>query len=59
MDIVMGVAGAVIGAFAMRSWGFSGFGGTALAALVAISCAGLFTTLMALGNGRKIHTRQL
>ena len=59
MDIVMGVAGAVIGGFAMRSWGFSGFGGTALAALVAISCAALFTTLTALGNGRRIHTRQL
>jgi uncharacterized membrane protein YeaQ/YmgE (transglycosylase-associated protein family) len=59
MDIVMGAAGAVIGGFAMRSWGFSGIGGTALAAFVAISCAALFTTLTALVNGRRIHTRQL
>jgi uncharacterized membrane protein YeaQ/YmgE (transglycosylase-associated protein family) len=58
MDIAMGIAGALIGGVLMRSLGFLGYAGTAFATLVAVSCAVLLTTLMALSHGRKIHTRQ-
>lgn len=59
VDLAMGVAGALIGGAVMRSFGFSGYAGTAFATLVAITCAVLLTTLTALSNGRRIHTRQL
>jgi uncharacterized membrane protein YeaQ/YmgE (transglycosylase-associated protein family) len=59
VDVAMGIAGAVIGGIVMRSLGFSGYGGTAFATLVAITCAVLLTFLTALSNGRRIYTRQL
>lgn len=59
MDIVMGIAGALVGGVVMRSLGFSGYGGTAFATLVAIICAVLLTSLTALSNGRRVYTRQL
>lgn len=59
MDISMGIAGAILGGVSMRLVGFSGVGGTALATLVAVTCAALLTTLTALSDGRRIYTRAL
>jgi uncharacterized membrane protein YeaQ/YmgE (transglycosylase-associated protein family) len=59
LDILMGIGGAILGGVSMRSVGFSGYGGTALATLVAITCAGLLTTVTALSDGRRIYTRAL
>jgi uncharacterized membrane protein YeaQ/YmgE (transglycosylase-associated protein family) len=59
LDISMGIAGALIGGILMRTLGFSGYGGTLLATFVAITCAALLTTLTALVNGRRMHTRTL
>jgi uncharacterized membrane protein YeaQ/YmgE (transglycosylase-associated protein family) len=59
MDILMGIGGAIIGGVLMRSIGFSGVRGTALATLVALSCAALLTTLAALSEGRRVYTRAL
>jgi uncharacterized membrane protein YeaQ/YmgE (transglycosylase-associated protein family) len=59
LDISMGIGGAIIGGALMRSIGFSGFGGTLLAALVAMACAAMLTTATALGNGRRIYSRTL
>ena len=59
VDIAMGIGGAVLGGIVMRSLGFSGYAGTAFTTLVAITCAVLLTTLTALGNGRRIYSRQL
>lgn len=59
MDLTMGIGGAVIGGVLMRSIGYSGVRGTALATLVALSCAALLTTVAALSEGRKVYTRAL
>ena len=59
LDISMGIAGALIGGIMMRSFGFSGLGGTILATLVAIAGAAMLTTITALGNGRQIYSRAL
>jgi uncharacterized membrane protein YeaQ/YmgE (transglycosylase-associated protein family) len=59
MDISMGIAGALTGGILMRSIGFSGVGGTALATLVAVTCAALLTKLAAMGDGRKIYVRAI
>lgn len=59
LDISMGIAGALIGGILMRSIGFSGYGGTLLAALVAITAAAMLTTLTAIVNGRKLRVRAL
>ena len=59
MDISMGIGGAIIGGVLMRAIGFSGVRGTALATLVALSCAALLTTLAALSEGRRVYTRVL
>lgn len=59
LDIAMGIGGALIGGAVMRSFGFSGFAGTVLTALVAVPCAALLTTLAALGNGRRIYSRAI
>ena len=59
MDITMGIGGAIIGGVLMRSVGYSGVRGTALATLVALSCAALLTTLVALSQGRRVYTRAL
>ena len=59
MDVVMGIAGALVGGFLMRSTGLSGYGETVLTTFAAMSCAVLFTTLTGLVNGRRIYSRQL
>ena len=59
MDISMGIGGAIIGGVLMRSIGFSGVRGTAVATLVALTCAALLTTLTALSEGRRVYTRAL
>jgi uncharacterized membrane protein YeaQ/YmgE (transglycosylase-associated protein family) len=59
MDIAMGIGGAVVGGFLMHMAGFSGSGGTILAAVAATIGAMLFTTVAALSTGRRVYTRQL
>jgi uncharacterized membrane protein YeaQ/YmgE (transglycosylase-associated protein family) len=59
MDLVMGVGGAVAGGLLIRAAGFSGYGGTAFATFVASCCAAVFTTVVALANGRTIYSRAL
>lgn len=59
MDLVMGVGGAVAGGLVMRSAGFSGYGGTFAATLVAVVCAALLTIVAAVANGRTIYSRIL
>ncbi len=58
LDIAMGVGGALIGGILMRSNGFTGYGGTLLATLVAVTCAVMLTTLAGITNGRKAFARQ-
>lgn len=58
VDIAMGVGGALIGGILMRSNGFTGYGGTLLATLVALTCAVMLTTLAGISNGRKAFARQ-
>jgi len=57
VDIAMGVGGALIGGILMRSNGFTGYGGTLLATIVAMTCAVMLTTLAGIGNGRKAFAR--
>ena len=57
MDIFLGIGGVLIGGMLMRSNGFSGYGGTVLATVVAIACALMLTTLAGSGNGRKAFAR--
>jgi uncharacterized membrane protein YeaQ/YmgE (transglycosylase-associated protein family) len=57
VDIAMGVGGALIGGILMRSNGFTGYGGTLLATLVAVTCAVMLTTLAGISNGRKAFAR--
>ena len=59
MDVLMGVGGAVVGGFLMRSAGFSGYGGAIVTTMVAMICAALLTVLAAYVNGRRIYARQL
>jgi uncharacterized membrane protein YeaQ/YmgE (transglycosylase-associated protein family) len=59
MDILMGIGGGLLGGVSLRSVGFSGVGGTALATLGAITCAALLTTVTALSEGKRIYTRAL
>ena len=59
MDILMGIAGGVVGGFAMRSVGLGGYGGTIITTLVAMVGAVLLTVLAAYVNGRRILARQL
>jgi uncharacterized membrane protein YeaQ/YmgE (transglycosylase-associated protein family) len=58
VDLTMGVGGALIGGILMRSNGFTGYGGTLLATLVAVTCAVMLTTLAGISNGRKAFARQ-
>jgi uncharacterized membrane protein YeaQ/YmgE (transglycosylase-associated protein family) len=53
MDIVMGIAVALIGGALMGSNGFPGSSDALPATIVAMICAVTLTTLTALGNGRK------
>jgi len=59
VDLVMGAGGAVAGGLVMRSAGFSGYGGTFAATVVAVLCAALLTIVAALANGRTIYSRIL
>jgi uncharacterized membrane protein YeaQ/YmgE (transglycosylase-associated protein family) len=59
MDILMGVGGAVVGGFLMRSAGFGGYSGMAITALVAMVGAVILTMLAAYVNGRRLYARQL
>lgn len=59
MDILMGVSGAVMGGFLMRSAGFGGYGGAIVTTMVAMIGAALVTVLAAYVNGRRIFARQL
>lgn len=59
MDIAMGIGGAVTGGFLMHSAGFSGYGGTIFATVVAMIGAVLLTVLAAYVNGRRLYARQL
>lgn len=59
VDLAVGAGGAVIGALAMHSAGFSGYGGTILTTFVAVCGAALLTILVALANGRTIYTKAL
>jgi uncharacterized membrane protein YeaQ/YmgE (transglycosylase-associated protein family) len=59
MDLVTGAGGAVAGGLLIRAAGFSGYGGTAFATFVASCCAAVFTTGVALANGRTIYSRAL
>jgi uncharacterized membrane protein YeaQ/YmgE (transglycosylase-associated protein family) len=53
MDIVLGIAGAVVGGWIMRSLGFAGQGGMVYTILVAIGGAVLLTALFRLFTGRR------
>ena len=59
MDLVTDVGGAVAGGLVMRSTGFSGYGGTLAATVVAVLCAALLTIVAAVANGRTIYSRIL
>ena len=58
MDLVMGAGGAMGGGLAVQAVGYSGYGGTAVAAFAAICCAAVLTILAALMNGRTIYSRE-
>jgi uncharacterized membrane protein YeaQ/YmgE (transglycosylase-associated protein family) len=59
VDIALGIGGALLGGIVMRAFGFLGIAGTTFAALVAMTSGGLLTTVAALSNGRRVHTREL
>lgn len=59
MDILMGIGGAVAGGFLINSTGVSGYLGTVLTTFVAMVCAVIMTSLVAMANGRRILARQL
>jgi uncharacterized membrane protein YeaQ/YmgE (transglycosylase-associated protein family) len=59
MDSLMGIGGAVVGGFVMRSANFSGYRGTVLTTMGAMIGAVLLTMLAAFVNGRKVYARQL
>jgi uncharacterized membrane protein YeaQ/YmgE (transglycosylase-associated protein family) len=52
-DILIGIAGALVGGWIMRSLGFAGHGGTIYTILVAIGGAILLTLIYRLATGRK------
>ncbi len=53
MDIVLGIVGAIIGGWIMRSLGFAGQGGTVYTIIVAIGGAVLLTAIVRLITGRR------
>jgi uncharacterized membrane protein YeaQ/YmgE (transglycosylase-associated protein family) len=59
MDMLMGVGGAVLGGFLIRSAGIRSYGGVILTTMVAVIGAALMTVLTAYVNGRRIYARQL
>ena len=59
MDILMGVGGAVVGGFLMRSAGVGGYRGVIVTTMVVTVGAALLTVLSAYVNGRRIYASQL
>ena len=59
MDTLTGIAGGIVGGFAMSSVGLGGYGGAIITSLVAMVGVVLLTALAAYINGRRIYTRQL
>jgi uncharacterized membrane protein YeaQ/YmgE (transglycosylase-associated protein family) len=59
MDILMGIAGGVVGGFAMSFTRLGGYGGTIITALATMVGAALLTVLAAYVNGRRVFARQL
>ncbi len=53
MDIILGIVGAVIGGWIMRSLGFAGEGGMVYTILVAIGGAVLLTAIVRLITGQR------
>jgi len=53
MDIVVGIVGALVGGFIMRSLGFAGQGGMIYTILVAIAGAVLLTWIIRMVTGRR------
>src|SRR6266481_3906421 len=59
MDILMGVGGAVVGGFLIRTAGVGRYTGVIVTTMVAVIGAALVTVLTAYVNGRRIYARQL
>lgn len=53
MDIILGIVGAVVGGWIMRSLGFAGQGGMVYTILVAIGGAVVLTAIVRLITGRR------
>jgi len=53
MDIVIGIAGAIVGGFLMRSLGFAGNGGLIYTIVVAIGGAVILTAIVRMISGKK------
>jgi len=53
MDIVVGIVGAVVGGFIMRSLGFAGQGGMIYTILIAVLGAVILTWLIRLITGKR------
>jgi uncharacterized membrane protein YeaQ/YmgE (transglycosylase-associated protein family) len=56
VDILLGIAGAIVGGFIMRSVGFAGQGGMIYTILVALGGAIVLTALVRLISGRSSRT---
>jgi uncharacterized membrane protein YeaQ/YmgE (transglycosylase-associated protein family) len=59
MDVTVGIVGSVAGGFLMNSAGIPGYPGVILSSFVAMVCAVLLTSLVAMANGRRMLVRQL
>jgi uncharacterized membrane protein YeaQ/YmgE (transglycosylase-associated protein family) len=59
MDILTGIGGVVLAGFLMKSVGISGYRATVLTAFIAIVCAFVMSSIVAMANGRRILARQL
>jgi uncharacterized membrane protein YeaQ/YmgE (transglycosylase-associated protein family) len=57
MDLAMGIAGAVLGGYLMRSAGFRSLGGAIVTTIVAVIGAAVLTILVGLLDGRRIYAR--
>ncbi len=54
IDVVMGIGGAVVGGFFIRS---AGYGGPVVTSLFAVIGAVLLTMLVGFANGRRVYAR--
>jgi uncharacterized membrane protein YeaQ/YmgE (transglycosylase-associated protein family) len=59
MDLLMGVAGAVVGGFFTFTFGAAGASGTVLAAFVAVCSAAILTIGASLVTGKTVYVRNL